>query len=107
MRAASDICDRLDLNDPPKEDYNLQKLLQQDIVRGNKRIRELFKNLYKSQDMQRMLKKVSTNPFRYYLSCNPIIKQKFIQDLNSKLEYILINGYEIEASYVKVVLGND
>ena len=54
-----------------------------------------------------MLKKVNTNPFRYYLSSNPLIKQKFISDLNTSLEFILINGYQIEVSYVKVALGND
>lgn len=107
LKASSEILDRLELNDEPSDEYNLALLLKRDIDNGNKRIRELFKSLYKSSDMQRMLKKVATNPFRYYLSCNPLVKQKFISDMNSKLEFILINGYQIEVSYVKVALGND
>lgn len=107
IKATADIFDRLDLSETPDKNYDLPALLKQDIANGHKRIRDLFKNFYKTADLQRMLKKVNTNPFRYYLSCNPSIKQKFISDLNTRLEFILINGYQIEVSYVKVALGND
>lgn len=106
LKDASEILDRLQLNDEPDETYNLSNLLAQDIKNGNKRIRELFKKFYKSENLQRLLKKVATNPFRHYLSQHSEIKDKFNIDLNQKLLYILSEGYQIEDAYAKVALSS-
>lgn len=54
-----------------------------------------------------MLKKASSNPFRYYLSLNPEVKELFLKSLNTRLEYVLTEGYQLEPSYVKICLAQD
>lgn len=107
LRDVDEILERLNLNDSPQDEYNLLKLLQQDIENGNNRIRDLFKRFYKSDNFQRMLKKASSNPFRYYLSLNPEVKELFLKSLNTRLEYVLTEGYQLEPSYVKICLAQD
>ncbi|MFW1734844.1 ATP-dependent nuclease [Acinetobacter sp. ULE_I037] len=106
IKDSSEIFDRLSLSENPDSSYNLNDLLTLDIQNGNKRIRDLFKTFYKSNNIQRMLKKIETNPFRYYLKCNPEVGQDFNSKLNKALQFVLTNGYQIETSYVKVALGS-
>lgn len=107
LHDTSDILERLSLNDTPDADYNLLDLLEIDRKKGNKKIRDLFKDFYQSDNLQRMLKKVDTNPFRYYLSENQGVREAFTKDLISKLTFVLTEGYQIDLAYVKVVLSSD
>lgn len=105
LRDTSNILDRLELSDEPSSDYDLSKLLKKDLEAGNKKIREIFKSFYKSENLQRMLKKAETNPYRYYLLKNPEISISFLKELENKLTYVLTEGYALNLAYVKVELS--
>lgn len=104
---ASEILDRLKLKDEPSSGYDLPQLLAADIQAGNKKIRDLFKGFYNSSNLQRMIKKAETNPFRYYLMHNPNISSTFLADLEQKLTFVLTEGYALNLAYVKVELGHN
>lgn len=55
-------------------------------------LRELFKGFYKDEEIQNLLSKVKTNPFEYYLKCNPSIRKDFEKEFINKLTRILIEG---------------
>ncbi len=107
LNDAAHILDRLNLNDNPNDDYDLLALLEIDRNNGNSKIRDLFKKFYQSENLQRMLKKVTTNPFRYYLTINQGVREKFVRDLTTRLTFVLTEGYQIDMAYVKVALSSE
>jgi len=59
---------------------------------NKKELRNLFKSFYKDSSIQGVLKKVKTNPFEYYLKCNPDIRAEFQKEFIEKLSLVLTDG---------------
>jgi AAA15 family ATPase/GTPase len=105
-KIASDLIARLALND--NEDRTLLELLDIDKKKkGNLRpIRELFKEFYKSDQLQSILTaKVSQNPFRVLLIRNPGIKEHFRAELVKALSFTLSQGYGVDVSTIDAYLA--
>lgn len=105
-RISSNLCSRLGLSSVGAlSDYDLNKLVKLEHSRNaNPPIREDFKKFYKTPEIQSLLKRVHTNPFRLFLDKNPDIKSEFMTRLNSSLKFIFEEGYHVPTSKVTALL---
>lgn len=108
LRAASDVVQLLGLPDFPEEDFDLNACvaaIRNQGGSGKGRIREVFKEFYKHQHIQAMVKgRVKYNPFRQWAATNQDAVNSFKQDFLSCLTHTLVHGHGVESAKVEVFL---
>ncbi|OWF70800.1 hypothetical protein B4903_23130 [Yersinia frederiksenii] len=104
MKAAGNIIQELNIDTDKNEKINLQQYLDDYRRTGkqiNGKIRELFKELAKHNDIKKMVEgKVKYNPYRYWAKNNLIEASKFIQSFSESLSHVLIYGYGLDKARV-------
>lgn len=86
------IVSRLSLDDHTTfEDFDRNVSLDLNDL-GKNELRSIFKQFYKDKKIQSLFKSVKTNPFEYYLKCNPSIREDFESDFVDKLFKVLTDG---------------
>jgi len=109
-KISAEIIDRLQLNTWPisleQSIANFIKGKKEESVKGE--LRKLFKAFAQHEKIKEILTgPVRKNPFRYWLSKHPDIKNQFRRNFEKCLAHALLNGYGIESGKVYGYLGDN
>ncbi len=89
FKHADTLLNKLNITDIANLEEQIIQYRNDTNSRGNNPLREEFKNFYKSKEIQQLLLKASSNPFRYWVKNNKIETIPFIELLKDAIKYIL------------------
>jgi energy-coupling factor transporter ATP-binding protein EcfA2 len=98
-KVATAIVGRLKITDAT---INLSLLIEKDnAIKGQPPIREMFKNFYKSDDIQKAIHgKAEYNPFRTWARNNKEACDTFTENFIFKLKKVIVKGHGVDSAMV-------
>ncbi|MGF2881825.1 AAA family ATPase [Acinetobacter johnsonii] len=103
MPTVTRICNDLNLPNQITEDFSLKDVIDNFQYPENQmdRLRSLFKNFFKSDEIQMLIKANSTlNPYRYMVSKNPSEKEIFHKKIEESTKFVLTKNKGIASHLV-------
>ncbi|HAV3471737.1 TPA: AAA family ATPase [Acinetobacter baumannii] len=109
MSSVTSIYNALSLPHQPSESFSLKAFIDNYRYPENEmeRLRALFKNFFKSVEIQALIKNAnSLNPYRYLVSKNPSLKENFTKDLIFATKHVLTKSKGISSHLVETWYEN-
>lgn len=104
MQSVTKIYEVLKFPNVVSDDFSLKNLIdnRQYSPTNIDPIRTLFKNFFKSDEVQRLIASgIKTNPYRYMAALNTEIKEKFTKDVISATKFVLTKNKGVASHIVE------